>query len=282
MCPTYKELLEDTGIRHVKASFQNFTTTDLYSANVTKVNGDPTKLTFRASVVSVGATPQSTLASIPGAAEYAQPFYTRENAQETKILLEKMERRVRSGLKPRIAIVGGGYGGVELAACVKRRLPQCHVALLTRGPPMKGTRAEVLVNKALSRLGVKVEICGVESIQPAEPPLDNMPKDRVKISRTDMDQSMTPSYDNDPWDAVLWTAGSGPAFPVSQGILGLKQVEGCGRLVVDNTLRCVLDDSLGTTRKAPVWALGDCATIVDATGKYYVVETYIPCHAQRH
>ena len=268
VCPMYAELLEDTGIRHVKASFGNFTTPDLYSANITKANGDCSKLAFRASVVSVGATPQSTLSSIPGATKYAQPFYTREHAQETKMLLEKMERRVRNGLKPRIAIVGGGYGGVELAACVKRRLSQCDVTLLTRGPPMSGTRGEALVDKALSRLGVRIELCGVQSLETATNLSDNTSKDKVMISRTKMDEERTLMDDSEPWDAVLWTAGSGPACPVSEGILGLKQVEGSGRLMIDKTLRCVFDDSSGGLRKPPVWALGDCAQMVDETGAY--------------
>jgi NADH dehydrogenase FAD-containing subunit len=252
----------------VQASFDSFIEPDFYSANVTRVNGKTSKLTFRASVVSVGATPQSTLASIPGAAEYTQPFYTRQNAQETKLMLEKMDRRVRSGLKPRIAIVGGGYGGVELSACVKRRLRDCDVTLLTRGSPMKGTRAEPLVDKALSRLGVKVEICAVKAVEKLEFAPDDIPKDKVKIVRTSMDDEATPIDDNHNWDAVLWTAGSGPAYPVCDGIQGLKQVEGSGRLEIDSTLRCFREESTGTSRRPPVWALGDCSQIVDATGAF--------------
>jgi NADH dehydrogenase FAD-containing subunit len=177
-----------------------------------------------------------------------------------------MDRRVRSGLKPRIAIVGGGYGGVELAACVKRRLKDCDVTLLTRGSPMKGTRAEPLVDKALSRLGVTVEICGVKAVEKLESAPDDMPKDKVKIIRTSMDDEDTSVDDDLPFDAVLWTAGSGPAYPVCDGMLGLKQVEGSGRLEIDSTLRCIGEDSMGASRKPPVWALGDCSQIVDATG----------------
>lgn len=258
-------MLEDTGVRHVQASFTNFTSPDYYSANVTKVGGNPGKLTFRASVVSVGATPQSTLASIPGASEYTQPFYDRQNAYDTKTLLEKLERRVQNGLTPRIAIVGGGYAGVELSACVKRRLRDCDVTLLSRSAPMKGTRAEVLVDKALARLGVKVEICGVQSVVLEEQSSGARLEDRLRVSRTQMDGQKTPIDDPELWDAVLWTAGSGPACPVSEGILGLKQVEGSGRLVTDKSLRCVYEQ--GESRKPPVWALGDCAQIDNAMGE---------------
>lgn len=270
VCPALEELLEDTGIRHVQASFDNYVSPDLYSAYVTRVNGDKGKITFRASVIAVGATPQSSLASIPGAATYTQPFYTAKNARETKMLLEKMERRIRSGLKPRIAIVGGGYGGVELAACVKRRLQNCDVTLLTRGAPMKGTRAEPLVNKALSRLGVQVEVCAVKAVEKLESAPDNTPKDKVKIIRTSMDDEAVLIDDDQHWDAVLWTAGSGPAYPVCDGVLGLKQIKGSGRLEIDSTLRCIREES---SVKPPVWALGDCSQIVDATASYQVPRT---------
>lgn len=273
VCPTFQELLEGSGIRHVQASLDQLVVTpDLLAANITGINnGDSSTIHFRTAVLSVGATPQSTLASIPGAADYAQPFYTRQNAQESKLLLEKLERRVRSsnGMKPpRIAIVGGGYGGVELAACVKRRLSQCDVTLLTRGAPMKGTRAEALIDKALSKLGVTVEISAVRSLKQIESSLDDGPKDKVIIERTTMDKEATLIDDNQPWDAVLWTAGSGPAYPVCDGNLGLQQVEGSGRIQVDNTLRCTwaVSTMADGTRKPPIWALGDCCQIVDPSG----------------
>jgi NADH dehydrogenase FAD-containing subunit len=131
-------------------------------------SSDKSCLSFRTSVVAVGATPESILASVPGASKYAQPFYTQENAQETRALLEALELQVTKGHTPRIAIIGGGYAGVELAASVKRRIPKSAVSLLTRGPPMKGTRAEDLVNKALKRLGVQTEVCSVESLAAAD------------------------------------------------------------------------------------------------------------------
>jgi NADH dehydrogenase len=271
VCPTYEELLEGTGIRHIRASFDKFVSRDLYSANVTDHDGDFGKLNFRAAVVSVGATPQSTLASIPGAAEYTQPFYTRQDAQETRLLLDNLEQRTRTGLKPRVAIVGGGYGGVELAACVKRRLPKANVSLLTRGPPMKGTRAEPLVNKALSRLGINVDICGVGSVTPFES--NELPHDRICVIRTAMNDENSPISDDTPWDAVLWTAGSGPAYPVCNTMFGLKQVDGSGRLATDRTLRCLAEDPSESSRRPPVWALGDCSEILDDQSSFALPKT---------
>lgn len=270
VCPTFEELLEGSGIRHVRASLDNFCSMDLYSANITD-NSTCGKLSFRAGVVSVGATPQSTLASIPGATELTQPFYTRRDAQDTRLLLDKMEGRCRAGLEPRIGIVGGGYGGVELAACVKRRLPNAQVSLLTRGAPMKGTRAEPLVNKALAKLGVNVELCGVDSVSPFES--DEPPHDKLLVQRSTMNQEKSPIEDDKLWDAILWTAGSGPAYPVCNEILGLKQVDGSGRLATDSTLRCLLPNPTSSGRQPPIWALGDCSQILSDESAFAVPKT---------
>ena len=149
VCPYYKDILADTGVRHIKGTFNDFSASDLHSANVTSYNDDIT-LSFRSSVVAVGATPESILASVRGASDLVQPFYTQRDAEATRELLKSLEAQISiHGSKPRIAIVGGGFGGVELAACVKRRLREADVTLLTRGPPMAGTRAEPLVDLSL-------------------------------------------------------------------------------------------------------------------------------------
>jgi len=281
VCPTFAELLEGTGIRHIQASFDSFSSPNLDSAKITTTSDDSEYATvnFRAAVVSVGATPQSTLSTIPGAAEYSQPFYTRDDAQEVRLLLNKMERRMKAGLEPRVAIVGGGYGGVELAACVKRRLSNADVCLLTRGSPMKGTKAEPLIAQALSRLGVKVDVCGVEALKAFESDVVPTSKnDRISIERIPLNGETPPLYENEPWDAVLWTAGSGPAYPVCSEMIGLKQMERSGRLVTDGTLRCIPNGGsspslTGRKQLLPIWALGDCSEIMDDTNSFAVPKT---------
>jgi NADH:ubiquinone reductase (non-electrogenic) len=271
VCPYYGDMLADTGVRQVKASFDCFASPDLYSANLTTTTTEEAcTLSFRASVVAVGATPESILASVPGASQYVQPFYTQEDAYETRALLTRLESEVKGGSSPRIAIVGGGYGGVELAACLKRKLPEGSVSLLTRGAPMKGSTAEPLVDKALARLGVNVELCSVKAIEQVDG------SEAVKIKRSNIMGDEGPEVEDDlPWDAVLWTAGSGPAYPVSKPMIGLEQVAS-GRIATDNTLRCVWKkegEATGRIRQPPVWALGDCSEIIDTKDQPAVPKT---------
>mmetsp|Transcript_15942 Transcript_15942/g.36778 ORF Transcript_15942/g.36778 Transcript_15942/m.36778 type:complete len:580 (-) Transcript_15942:42-1781(-) len=283
VCPTYKELLQGTGVRYVRASFDGFSKNgpdgNGPSEAVLKTvpepkypkeedQGDSIYLSFDAAVVAVGATPQSILASIPGASECAQPFYTKEDAYATRELLFRMEQKVRQGDSPRIAVIGGGYGGVELSACVARRLPKARVALMSRGPPMAGTKAEPLVDQALRKLGVHCETNDVLQIE-------KKPNNKFRIQTvgvgvgesggggdTDLD-----TEDDDLWDAVLWTAGSGPAHPVADDMGGELALSPTGRLQVDKSLRCSFKDDAAedaSKSRPSVWALGDCSEIVPA------------------
>lgn len=289
VCPAYSDLLADTGVRQVRASLESFAPNNPQAA-VLKPSSplSPSELSFRASVVSVGASADSILARVPGATEFVQPFYTEEDAKSTRRLLARLEDQVSKGEKPRVAIVGGGFGGVELAASVQRKISSASVTLLSRGAPMAGTRAEPLIDKALQKLGVKVEQCSVDAIEPATKNGNNPPSQPVIVKTTkwnsDDEES---SVDLRPWDVVMWTAGSSPAFPVSEGLSSFRKADS-GRLAIDCTLRCFLyedkemigdsADDLHTVESAkyaqpPVWALGDCAEIVSINNEPAVPKT---------
>lgn len=283
VCPTYEELLEGTGIRYMQASFDGFSTnTDskknapsealltavrkqAYGKNDDDDSDAKIILSFDAAVVAVGATPQSFLDAVPGASEFSQPFYTKDDAYATRELLFRMEQRIRQGENPQIAVVGGGYGGVELSACVARRLPKACVTLMSRGPPMAGTRAEPLVEQALEKLGVSCEMNTVDEIRKGD-------NNRFEIRRSKLSSDVdidgeSKSEMDDQWDAVLWTAGSAPAYPVTKEMGGELALSSTGRLRIDKTLRCCFneDATVGGSKSLPsVWALGDCSEIVPA------------------
>jgi len=298
VCPTYRDLLSSSSIRHVQARLESLdpitrkaqlttTATKAMKKNNNSNNDKLLELSFDAAVIAVGATPQSLLEQIPGAKERAQPFYTQDDAMKTKTLLERLEREQQEKQKQRVAVVGGGYGGVELAACVQRRLPSSTVSLLTRGPPMEGTRAAPWVGLALEQLGVDViqlqkgesvvELKGVAAgdddnnddgganndgvvgpccvvISSSE---DSNTEDGTTNDDTIMATTKTTEYK---FDAVLWTAGSGPASPVrGEGLEAFAKTAASGRLSVDDTLRCFPINGDNGTLLPAVWALGDCA-----------------------
>ena len=253
VCPFYRDLLRNTGVRHIQGSLESLSS-DGTAVVRTKQDPECFSLTFNAGVVAVGASPNSILERVPGALEYAQPFYTAQDAKDTRGLLKRLEED-HDEERPRIAIVGGGFGGVELAASVKRRFKTASVTLISKGAPLAGTRAEHLVDKALEKLGVKVEDAAVSAIERRS---DGGAKCLV-VERKGSN-SGEPMVNDDEWDAVLWTAGSGPAGPVPAGCSGLEISES-GRLAIDPTLRCMYEDN--SRSKPPcLWALGDCAEIL--------------------
>ncbi|VEU43608.1 unnamed protein product [Pseudo-nitzschia multistriata] len=280
VCPTFNELLEGTGVRHIRASFDGFSKSSANNngpseAVLTTVckpvypeeeqeSGDSIYLSFDAAVVAVGATPQSILASIPGASELAQPFYTKEDAYATRELLFRMDQKVRQGESPRIAVVGGGYGGVELSACVARRLPKARVTMMSRGPPMAGTKAEPLVEQALKKLGVDCEMNDVLEIQKEG-------NNKFVIKRSNAEGDNSDNDIDDLWDAVLWTAGSGPSYPIANDVDCELALSSSGRLRVDKSMRCSFkeeksaEDASKPASFPSVWALGDCSEIVPAS-----------------
>lgn len=262
VCPSYADLLRGTGVRHIRASLQSLQGDTRAELRPTNNNNEALSdtLLFSAGVVAVGASPASILATVPGAETYAQPFYTAEDAKKTRRLLNRLEEKMAapgSCYRPRIAVVGGGFGGVEMAASVQRRLSEwASVTLLSRGRPMAGTLAEPLVDKALRKLGVTVEESTVESLEPSVVEGDQ----GVLVRRKKMGSDEFVE-DDSPWDAVLWTAGSRPSDPVADGCCGLQPSQS-GRLAVDPTLRCVWDDKTYAEGVPRVWALGDCAEVV--------------------
>lgn len=266
VCPAYSDILEGTGVRHIRASLDELLPLDgnnkqqqatICSAGT--MESVSSNLSFRAAVAAVGASPEAILKSVPGATKCAQPFYTAQDARNTGLLLDRMENIIVRNKIPSVAVVGGGYGGVELAASVKRKIPQANVSLLARSAPMGGTRAETLIDRALQRLGVTVDICSVEGIQAVENVEDGTRQaDQYRIQRSGEDRDAI-ADEQALFDGVLWTAGSAPAYPVSNDLDGLVK-SNSGRLATDSTLRCIWDSA--STGKPMIWALGDCSEIV--------------------
>jgi demethylphylloquinone reductase len=291
VCPTYSDLLATTkNIRQVRASLSGMTVT------TAAANGPPPRaspppaavcsshdgrddITIRprqAAILAVGASPAAILGTIPGATELARPFYTKADADRTRdflITMDNDETLVSSDSNSqtprRIAVVGGGYGGVELAACLQRRWNNSRnkaaadrravqVTLLSRGAPLGGTRAAALVEQALTKLGVTIENVAVEALL-RQSELSDGP---IRVVRTAYNETTGTAAsqpvvdDTMPFDAVFWTAGSKPALP--DLLTGLQRTVS-GRVAVRPNLQCVRPD--GTVIRG-LWAVGDCAEVV--------------------
>merc|ERR1711965_182022 len=110
-------------------------------------------------VLATGAAPRVDI--INGAKEYALPFYNVDDAYKLKSKLRKLKtshKRI-----PRIAVVGGGYSGVEVACCVSEYLGinSCSVSIIDRNDKIMHTSPEHNQKSAEERLlnlGVSINV----------------------------------------------------------------------------------------------------------------------------
>ena len=132
VCPEFENLLRPTDVR-----FRNAAVVDV-RPNVVERGGvvvlaDASELEYDYLVIGVGATTDA--GAVPGAAERAAPLASLEDARILAGALRDMEtKRAFSETDeyvPRVAVVGGGYSGCELAGTVAERLKK------------NGARAEV-------------------------------------------------------------------------------------------------------------------------------------------
>jgi len=144
----------------------------------------------------------------------------------------RAEERIR-----RLAVVGGGAGGVELALAIRRAQPRIHCTLIESGPRILAGFAAGLRRRAmegLRRRGVDV-MAGAE-VSSAEAGEVSLADGRVVAA-----------------DHVLWVTGvEAPKWPAAAGIA----TDDLGFIVVNRALQ--------STSHGQIFAAGDVASMVGA------------------
>ncbi len=235
VAPPYEELLEGTGIRFCQKEVASI---DVESKQVALQ--DCETLTYDRLVLAMGG--ETPLDLVPGAAEHALPFRTITDAYQLEEKLRQLEESPRD--KIRIAIVGAGYSGVELACKLADRLgDRVRLRLVEQGDQIlrsSPTHNRDAADKALTKRGVWLDL---------ETTVDSIAEDTISLSYKG-------AVDTIPVDLVLWTVGTRVNEVVKN--LPLKQNQR-GQLITTPTLQVV--DS------PEVFALGDLADCKDADGQ---------------
>ncbi|KAK9232978.1 hypothetical protein WN943_023227 [Citrus x changshan-huyou] len=131
IAPRFADLLANTGVQFFKDRVKLLCPSDHLGVNgpMTCTRGGTVLLEsgliveYDWLVLSLGAEPK--LDVVPGAAEFAFPFSTLEDACRVDRKLSELERRnFGKDSLIRVAVVGCGYSGVELAATVSERLEE--------------------------------------------------------------------------------------------------------------------------------------------------------------
>ena len=235
IAPPFEELLAGTGVRFHQATVANI---DLEAQRVQLQDG--VDLTYDRLVLALGG--ETPLNQVTGAGEYALPFRTVADAHRLEERLRVLEES--DAEKIRVAIVGGGYSGVELACKLadrlgdrgRLRLVELSDQVLRTSPEFNRTSA----TKALQDRSVWLDL---------ETAIEEITADTISLQYKNI-------VDTIPVDIVMWTVGTRVAEVINA--LPLKKSDR-GKLVLTNTLQVVDQPN--------VFALGDLADCKDVEGQ---------------
>jgi NADH:ubiquinone reductase (non-electrogenic) len=235
IAPPYSELLQGTGIQFHQAAVSAI---DINKKTVQLA--DKSELNYDRLVLALGG--ETPLDLVPGAASHAYPFRTITDAYRLEERLRVLE--AANPEKIRVAIVGAGYSGVELACKLADRIGEKgRFRLIEIGDQILRTSPEFnreAAKKALDSKGVFIDL-------------------ETKVAAIDQD-SISLEYKNQidtiPVDLVIWTVGT-KVSPVVK-TLSLKQNQR-GQITTTPELQAI--------EHPEIFALGDLADSIDAEGK---------------
>ncbi|MGC9524707.1 MAG: NAD(P)/FAD-dependent oxidoreductase [Limnospira sp.] len=235
IAPPFEQLLKGTDLRFVQGAVADI---DLTARQVQLQNG--TFLDYDRLVLALGG--ETPLDGVPGAKEQAIPFRTVADAYRLEERLRLLE--ASDAERIRVAIVGGGYSGVELACKLAERLGERgRLRLVERGEAILKSSPDFnreVARRALSERQVWLDLeTTVQSVEAETIALEY--RGQVDVL---------------PVDIVLWTVGT-QTTPVVRS-LPLKQ-NARHQLVTTPTLQVV--------DYPEIFALGDLAECHDADGQ---------------
>ncbi|MBD2439318.1 NAD(P)/FAD-dependent oxidoreductase [Nostoc sp. FACHB-110] len=235
IAPPFAELLQGTGVRFYQAVVSGI---DIDQQRIQLQDGP--EIPYDKLVLSLGG--ETPLDMVPGGTSYAHAFRTVTDAYRLEERLRILEES--DAEKIRVAIVGAGYSGVELACKLadrlgnrgRLRLIEISEQILRTSPDFNREAAQ----KALEARGVFIDL---------DTKVEAITSDTISLEYKNQ-------VDTIPVDLVIWTVGTRVA-PVVRS-LPLKQNQR-NQITTTSTLQ-VLDHP-------EIFALGDLADCYDADGQ---------------
>ena len=235
IAPPFTELLQDTGVR-------------FHQGVVSDINLEQKRVQFQGGgeincdrlVLALGGETPTDI--VPGVTSYAHTFRTITDAYQIE---ERLRALTQSDAdKIRVAVVGAGYSGVELACKLadrlgnrgRLRLVELGDRILRNSPDYNREAAQ----KALSARGVFIDL---------ETKVESIAQDNITLEYKG-------TTDTIPVDLVIWTVGN----KVSPAIANLNCKQNKRRQIA-------IAPTLQLIEHPHVFALGDIAECCDAEGK---------------
>ena len=235
IAPPFAELLANTGIIFHQGSVTNI---DIEAKQVSV--DDRTIIEYDKLVLAAGG--KTPVDMVPGAKEHALPFRSLDHAYRLQEKLRLLEEANPD--KIRVAVVGGGYSGVELACKLADRLGEKgRIRIIDRGE-------EIL--KDSSQFNRKTAIAALEKNRIWQ----DLETEVAKVESDSISLTYKGQTDTIPVDLVLWTVGNQVAGLVKDLPLAKNDRE---LLEIEPTLLVQGRDD--------IFAIGDVAECHDSNGK---------------
>ena len=235
IAPPFAELLANTGIIFHQGSVTGI---DVEAKQVSL--SDDSTIDYDKLVLATGG--KTPVDIVPGAKEHALPFRSLNHAYRLQEELRLLEEANLD--KIRVAVVGGGYSGVELACKLADRLgEQGRIRIIERGEQILKDSSDFNRETAIKALEAN------KIWQDLETEVAEVSSDAISLTYKGQTDTI-------PVDLVLWTVGSQVAglvrdLPLAKNDKGLLKIE--PTLLVEGR-----DD---------IYALGDVADCYDRDGK---------------
>jgi NADH:ubiquinone reductase (non-electrogenic) len=235
IAPPFEEILGHTDIIFRQAVVTGI---DIEAKQI-QLDGS-SELSYDKLVIAMGG--KTPLDIVPGANLHAIPFRTLHDAYRLKEKLRLLEQSDKD--KIRVAIVGGGYSGVELACKLADRLGERgRIRIIDRGDSILKQASEhnrQTARKALEQRQVWLDL---------ETEIEKVDSDTISLIYKGR-------VDTIPVDLVLWTVGTQVSELIDK--LPLPHDEK-GLIKTESTLQ--------VTGREDIYALGDLINCRDATGQ---------------
>jgi demethylphylloquinone reductase len=235
IAPPFVELLQNTGVRFYQAVVSGI---DTKEQRVQLQDGP--EIPYDRLVLALGG--ETPLDMVPGATQYAYPFRNITDAYRLEERLRVLE--ASDAEKIRVAIVGAGYSGVELACKLADRLGERgRFRLIEIGDQILRTSPEFNRQAATKALEARKVFLDLET------KVESIAQDTISLEYKNQ-------VDTIPVDLVLWTVGTRVAPVVKT--LDFKQNQR-GQITTTPTLQVV--------EHPEIFAVGDLADCTDAEGQ---------------
>jgi demethylphylloquinone reductase len=235
IAPPFAELLQGTDIRFVQGTVDY-----IDKAQKTVTLEDGTEFDYDRLVLALGCETPSD--SVPGVTEHAISFRSIQDAYKLDEKLRLLEASTLDRI--RVAIVGAGYSGVEVACKIADRLKQrgrvrliqSRDTILPDAPKFNRNAAQ----KALEQRGIWVDL---------ETTVSEITPDSIGLIYKEQTDII-------PVEIVIWTVGNQVSPAINHFGLTLNDT---GKISVTETLQ--------TTDNPDIYALGDAAAMVAGAGE---------------